>query len=241
MAELDARRIEVLGTSASVIQRKVRSHLARQRFVSLQRTFVRQIYESLRREAACLRIQKNLRMCVARKTYKELLASSITIQSGLRGMAARKDLLLKRQTRAAIIIQNQCRQYLARLHYMRLKRAAISTQCAWRRRVAIKELRKLKMAAKETGALQAAKNKLEKQVEELTWRLQLEKRMRADMEEAKTQENAKLQSALQEMQLQFKEAKAALMKEREEFNSEADKQANLAIDLPDGEVREVPE
>ncbi|GJN37202.1 hypothetical protein PR202_gb26131 [Eleusine coracana subsp. coracana] len=33
-------------------------------------------------------------------------------------------------------------------------------------------------AAKETGALQAAKNKLEKQVDELTWRLQLEKRMR---------------------------------------------------------------
>jgi cell division protein FtsB len=33
-------------------------------------------------------------------------------------------------------------------------------------------------AAKETGALQAAKNMLEKQVEELTWRLQLEKRMR---------------------------------------------------------------
>lgn len=33
-------------------------------------------------------------------------------------------------------------------------------------------------AARETGALQAAKNKLEKQVEELTWRLQLEKRMR---------------------------------------------------------------
>lgn len=33
-------------------------------------------------------------------------------------------------------------------------------------------------AAKETGALQAAKSMLEKQVEELTWRLQLEKRMR---------------------------------------------------------------
>jgi myosin-5 len=37
-------------------------------------------------------------------------------------------------------------------------------------------------AAKETGALQAAKNKLEKQVEELTWRLQLEKRMRVNSE-----------------------------------------------------------
>lgn len=33
-------------------------------------------------------------------------------------------------------------------------------------------------AARETGALQAAKNKLEKQVEDLTLRLQLEKRMR---------------------------------------------------------------
>ena len=36
-------------------------------------------------------------------------------------------------------------------------------------------------AARETGALQAAKNKLEKQVEELTWRLQLEKRMRVSL------------------------------------------------------------
>lgn len=33
-------------------------------------------------------------------------------------------------------------------------------------------------AAKETGALQDAKNKLEKQVEDLTLRLQLEKRIR---------------------------------------------------------------
>ncbi|KAK5775872.1 hypothetical protein PVK06_043826 [Gossypium arboreum] len=35
------------------------------------------------------------------------------------------------------------------------------------------------MAVRETGALQAAKNKLENQVEKLTWRLQLEKRMRS--------------------------------------------------------------
>lgn len=114
---------------------------------------------------------------------------------------------------------------------MQLKKAAISTQCAWRVRVAKKELKKLKMvrcntyiiplflllffgnvlgvsnvtvllmsksyiwkaicyfrriliktylpqAAKETGALQAAKNKLEKQVEDLTLRLQLERRTR---------------------------------------------------------------
>lgn len=35
-------------------------------------------------------------------------------------------------------------------------------------------------AARETGALQEAKNKLEKRVEELTWRLQIEKRLRVN-------------------------------------------------------------
>lgn len=33
-------------------------------------------------------------------------------------------------------------------------------------------------AAKETGALKEAKDKLEKRVEELTWRLELEKNLR---------------------------------------------------------------
>lgn len=226
MAELDARRSEVLGRSASIIQRKVRSYLSRRSFITLRRSAIqiqsacrgqiaRYVYEKMRREAASLRIQRDLRMYIARKAYKDLCYSAISIQTGMRGMAARDDLRFRRQTRAAIMIQSQCRKYLARLHYKKLKKAAITTQCAWRGRVARKELRNLKMAARETGALQAAKNKLEKQVEELTWRLQLEKRMRADMEEAKTQENAKLQSALQEMQLQFKETKEMLVKERE--------------------------
>ncbi|XP_021893807.1 myosin-6-like [Carica papaya] len=233
MADLDARRSEVLGRSASIIQRKVRSYLSRRSFISLRLSAIqiqaicrgqlaRKVYEAMRREASCLRIQKVLRMYLARKGYKEMYSSAISIQAGMRGMVARDELRFRRQTKAAIVIQSQCRRYLARLHYMKLKKAAITTQCAWRGKVARKELRKLKMAARETGALQAAKNKLEKQVEELTWRLQLEKRMRVDMEEAKTQENAKLQSALQEMQLQFKETKAALMKEREEVKRAAE-------------------
>ncbi|PPR95106.1 hypothetical protein GOBAR_AA25555 [Gossypium barbadense] len=226
MAELDTRRSEVLGRSASVIQRKIRSYLARRSFIMLRRSalriqsvcrgqLARNVYSGMRREAASLRIQRHLRMHLARKAYKELCSSAVSIQMVMRGMAARNELCIRRQTRASIIVQSQCRKFLAQLQYMKLKKAAIATQCAWRGRVARKELRKLKMAARETGALQAAKNKLEKQVEELTWRLQLEKRMRVDMEEAKTKENAKLQSALQDMQLQFKETKELLAKERE--------------------------
>ncbi|KAE8679655.1 Myosin-14 [Hibiscus syriacus] len=226
MDELDTRRSEVLGRSASIIQRKIRSYLARRSFIMLRRSALQiqsvcrgqlacKVYDDMRREAASLRIQRHLCMHLARKTLKELCSSAVSIQTFMRGMAARNELCLRRQTRAAIIIQSQCHKFLARLHYMKLKNVVIATQCAWRVSVARKELRKLKMAARETGALQAAKNKLEKQVEELTWRLQLEKRMRVDMEEAKTKENAKLQSALQDMQLQFRETKELLAKERD--------------------------
>ncbi|XP_062079405.1 myosin-6-like isoform X2 [Humulus lupulus] len=232
MADMDARRSEVLGKSASIIQRKIRSYLSRRSFISLRRSAIqiqaicrgkltRQVYEGMRREASSLMIQRNWHMHVARKAYKELCFSAVSIQTGMRGMAARNVLRFRRQTRAAIIIQSQCRKFLMRQHFMNLKKAAITTQCAWRGRVARKELKTLKMAARETGALQAAKNKLEKQVEDLTLRLQLEKRIRADLEQSKTQENEKLHSALQEMQTQFKETKAMLEKEREAAKREA--------------------
>ncbi|KAG8099976.1 hypothetical protein GUJ93_ZPchr0013g37336 [Zizania palustris] len=218
MAELDARRTEVLSCSASKIQRKVRSYLAHKQFIQLRKSatqlqaicrgqITRHYYEDLRRKAASLTIQTYYRMHFARKNYTDLCSALTTIQSGLRGMAARKELQYRQQTKAAVIIQSYCRSYLAHSQYMGLKKAAITTQCAWRGRLARRELRKLKMAAKETGALQAAKNKLEKQVEELTWRLQLEKRIRADMEEAKSQENKKLQQKMQELQLQSNETK----------------------------------
>ncbi|XP_057535805.1 myosin-6-like [Amaranthus tricolor] len=230
MADLDARRSEVLGRSASIIQRKVRSYLARRSYIVLCRSAVhiqavcrgqlaRHVYEGMRQEAASLRIQTAVRMHLARKAYREVCCSSVSIQTGMRGMAARDEMRFRRQTKAAIFIQSHCRKFLAHQSYLKLKKAAIITQCAWRCKVARKELRNLKMAARETGALQAAKNKLEKQVEELTWRLQLEKRMRADLEEAKTQENSKLQAALQEMELQFKETKELLVKEREAAKS----------------------
>ncbi|KAG5112842.1 hypothetical protein JHK82_036111 [Glycine max] len=234
MADLDTRRSEVLGKSASIIQRKVRTYLARRSFVLIHLSAIqiqaacrgqlaRQVYEGLQREASSVKIQRYLCMHVARKAYKELCSSAVSIQTGMRGMAARTELRFRKQTRAAIVIQSHCRKYLAQHHFTNLKKAAIATQCAWRGKVARRELRQLKMAARETGALQAAKNKLEKQVEDLTLRLQLEKRLRIDIEESKTQENEKLQSALQAMQLQFKETKLLLKKEREAAKREAER------------------
>lgn len=58
-------------------------------------------FEDLRRkEAAALKIQKALRMYLDRKSYTEAV---VTVQSGLRGMAARD--VLQRKTKAIIAIQ----------------------------------------------------------------------------------------------------------------------------------------
>ncbi|XP_010438394.1 PREDICTED: myosin-14 [Camelina sativa] len=233
MADLDARRNEVLGTAASSIQRKFRAYLSRKSFTMLRKAAInmqavcrghlsRHIFEGLRREDAVLKIQRDIRMYLARKSYEEIYFSAVSIQSGIRGMASRDELRFERQKKAAIMIQSHYRKFLAKLHYQRLKKATITTQSAWRARLARQELRRLKTAAKETGALQAAKNKLEKQVEELTWRLQLEKRMRTDMEESKTQENAKLRSAFDDLQLKFKETKVKLLQELEAAKNTAE-------------------
>ncbi|KAM7260310.1 hypothetical protein ACFE04_016051 [Oxalis oulophora] len=226
MAELDAIRAEVLGRSACIIQKKVRSYLARKKYLLLQQSSIqiqalcrgqvaRYKYECMRREAACVNIQKNFRRHTARKTHKNLLFSAISIQTGMRGMVARGELHFRRQERAATMIESQCRKYLAQRKYLGIRQAAIVMQCACRAEDACRIFRKLKMAAKEAGALKDAKEKLEKDVEELKWQLQQEKQKMSNLEEAKAQEIENLQSALQEMESQYQETKELLSKERE--------------------------
>ncbi|KAI4338119.1 hypothetical protein L6164_016468 [Bauhinia variegata] len=226
MAELDGFRAEVLGRSATIIQRRTRTYYCHKNFTLLRLSAIeiqticrgehaRRHYDYLRKQAAAVKIQQHCRKYLARKAYKSLCTSAVCIQTSMRAMAARIELTFRKRKTAAVIIQSYCRRYLARIYFLRLKRAAITAQCWWRRRTACRELRKLKMAAKDAGALQEAKIKLEKQVEELTENLELERKMRADIEEAKAQENSRLRAALHEMELQFKETKALLIQERE--------------------------
>ncbi|PIN25170.1 Myosin class V heavy chain [Handroanthus impetiginosus] len=243
MAELDARRAEVLAHAAKRIQRQIRTHLTRKEFITLRKATVniqklwrarlaRKLYEYMRREAASIRIQKHARAHAARRSYTKLQEAAIVIQTGLRAMAARDEFRRRRQNKASTIIQTRWRSFHALSVYKRLKKCSISLQCLWRARIARKELRKLRMAARETGALKEAKDKLEKRVEELTWRLDIEKHLRTDIEEAKGQEIAKLQNALHDMQNQLNEAHAEIIHEREA--------AKLAIEQAPPVIKEVP-
>ncbi|KAF9661040.1 hypothetical protein SADUNF_Sadunf19G0026600 [Salix dunnii] len=226
MAELDARRAEVLNNAAKTIQGRVQTHYARKRFIALRKATILvqsllrgrlacKIFDGMRREAAAIKIQKHTRKYAARTAYKKLHVSALVVQTGLRAMVACKEFRFRKQTKAATIIQARWRCHKAVAYFKRLKRSAVVTQTGWRSRVARRELRLLKMAARDTGALREAKDKLEKHVEELTWRLQLEKRLRTDLEEAKAQEAVKFQNSLEEMKIKIEEANALIVKERE--------------------------
>ncbi|GAB4830499.1 hypothetical protein Ancab_020210 [Ancistrocladus abbreviatus] len=240
MAELDSRRAEKLSNAAKTIQRKIRTHIARRKFIALceaaivmqtlcRRSLACKLYENLRREAAAIKVQKNQRRHHSRKSYKRLQNSATILQAGSRATAARKEFRYRRQTKAAIIIQAYWRCHKAYSYCKKLKKAALVSQCRWRGQLARKELRKLKMAARETGALKEAKDKLEKKVEELTWRLQFEKRLRTDLEESKEQEISKLQQSLQEMQIKIDETNALVVKEREASRKATEEAAATAV------------
>ncbi|XP_038720466.1 myosin-12 isoform X1 [Tripterygium wilfordii] len=243
MAELDARRTEVLAIAARRIQRQIHTYLTRKEFISIRSSAInlqkicrgqlaRKLYEHMRREAASILIQKMVRAYKARRHYTILKASAIVIQTGLRVMASRNEYRYRRQTKAAIIIQTQWRSFQAMSSYKHHQKATLILQCLWRAKTARMVVRKLRMAARETGALKEAKDKLEKRVEELTWRLEFEKHLRIDLEEAKAQEIVKLQNDLRGTQQQLDEAQAAIVLEKEA--------ARLAIEQAPPVIKEVP-
>ncbi|XP_076898551.1 myosin-7-like [Bidens hawaiensis] len=230
MAEIDARRAEVLGRSAIKIQKRFRGYSTCKKFILLRSSAVliqticrgkvaRLCYERRRKQRACLRIQKNARMHRERTRYKYMSSSVIFIQNGMRGMAARNAYNHKRNTKAAIGIQSQCRRHLALHRYLKMRKVAVYTQSILRKDLAHVELRRLKKIASDTSALQDAKSKLEQEAKELAMRLQEEERNRAEMEEAKKKETLKLESAVKEMEAQMADMAEAKNKENAELQS----------------------
>ncbi|KAI3741926.1 hypothetical protein L1987_59605 [Smallanthus sonchifolius] len=226
MADLDAQRAQILNTAAKKIQRKIRTHITRNRFLALRKASISmqslcrgklatKLFEHMKRQDASLKIQKNYRRYSLSMWYNRLKLSVTVLQTGLRAMAAHNEFRHRKTTKAALLVQANWHRHRDFKYYKKLMRSAIVTQTRWRGRVARRELRQLKQSAKETGALQEAKDKLQKQVEDLTWRLQLEKRLKTDLEEAKGQEIQKLQNSLQSMQAKLDETNELLTKERE--------------------------
>ncbi|XP_062101076.1 myosin-15 [Humulus lupulus] len=221
---LDSRRAEVLDSSAKLIQRQLRTYIARRDFISTRASALalqaycrgclgRKMYIVKREEAAALVLQKHIRSWLSRKAYLQLLLAAVIIQSGARGFSTRKSFMHGKEHRAAVLIQARWRMCKVRSAFRHEQTSIIAIQSLWRRKLAKRELRRLRQEANEAGALRLAKNKLEKQLEDLTWRLHLEKRLRVSNEDAKSVENSKLQKMVESLNLELDAANLATINE----------------------------
>uniref|UniRef100_A0A8B9PRJ7 Myosin VA n=1 Tax=Apteryx owenii TaxID=8824 RepID=A0A8B9PRJ7_APTOW len=119
--------------------------------------------------AACIRIQKTIRGWLMRKKYQCMRAATIALQALLRGYMARNKYQMVRNPNVlllhcsfipaylqdkmlrehkSIIIQKHVRGWLARVHYQRTLKAIVYLQCCYRRMIAKRELKKLKIEAR---------------------------------------------------------------------------------------------
>ncbi|KAL6534061.1 hypothetical protein OROHE_013894 [Orobanche hederae] len=224
IAILDSCRAEVLDSAAKQIQGRLRTFVARNDFVkrrlaavSLQACcrgcLARNKFAAMRGRAAATVIQKYFRCWIFWRAYMQLRMASVLIQSSIRGFSTRRSFSYRKEDRAATLIQAHWRVFKVRSVYRKRQNNIIAIQCLWRQKLAKKELKRLKKEANEAGALRLAKSKLEKQLEDLTWRLHLEKKIRVSNEEGKLVEISKLQKTVESLTLELEAAKLATLNE----------------------------
>uniref|UniRef100_M4D4M2 Uncharacterized protein n=1 Tax=Brassica campestris TaxID=3711 RepID=M4D4M2_BRACM len=246
---LDSRRAEVLDASARLIQRRLRTFVTHQNFISARASAIsiqaycrgclsRNAYATRRNAAAAVLVQKHARRWLSRCAFVKFVSAALVIQSYIRADSARLKFAHQKQQRAASVIQARWRMHKFRSAFRHRQSSIIAIQCCWRRKLAKREFRKLKQAANEAGALRLAKTKLEKRLEDLEWRLQLEKRLRTSGEEAKSGEVSKLQKTLESFSLKLDAAKLATINECNK-NAVLQKQLDISIKEKAAVVKEL--
>ncbi|XP_078444494.1 protein OPAQUE1-like [Wolffia australiana] len=226
IAVLDSCRAEVLDKSAKIIQSYMRRFIAQKEYKKIRSACLvlqsfcrgcanRRFFVVLKQNAAAMVIQKYGRRLLDRSRFKHICFATVAIQSCIRGFLARMWAVSAKRQKAAIRIQAQWRMQKLTSKYRQYLLALVAIQCAWRRKVAKRELQRLKRAARETGALQEAKNKLEKKLEDISLLLELEKRRRIGGDASKRAEISKLQQLLESSHSELRAAKLAAEVEQE--------------------------
>ncbi|CAA0823240.1 Myosin-11 [Striga hermonthica] len=237
MAELDACRSIKVSNAVKKIQTKTRGHFALKNFVSMHKAAIfiqstcrgiiaRKFYEYMKRESASVKIQTHARRHMDRKRYIKLKHAVIILQSAMRAMTVHNT--FRRQRKKATVIQACWRGHRAFVLYKKHIKAAIVIQCGWRVMVARRMLRKMKLCARESGAL--PENTPEKQVEDLKLRLQLERQLRAELESRVEEASALFRKEREAAQRSIEEV-SSIFKETQGAGDDTNKIAALTIEV----------
>ncbi|XP_053317882.1 unconventional myosin-Va isoform X3 [Spea bombifrons] len=159
VAYLEKIRADKLRVACIRIQKTIRGWLLRKKYLCMRNAAIaiqryvrgyqaRCYAKFLRRTRAAIVIQKFQRMYVVRQKYQRMQSVTLALQSYLRGYAARKRYHEMLRVHKATIIQKHVRGWLARVSYKKSMEAIVYLQCCYRRMMAKRELKKLKIEAR---------------------------------------------------------------------------------------------
>ncbi|XP_023254946.1 unconventional myosin-Vb-like, partial [Seriola lalandi dorsalis] len=197
VAYLEKLRADKFRAACIKIQKTVRGWLQRVRYrkicktaITLQRYgrgyLARRYAEYLRLTRAALVCQKQYRMVRERRSFLRVRRAVVTIQAYAKGMFTRRiywEFLLHHK---AMIIQRSVRRWLLRRKFRRARDAAITIQCAYRRLLARRRLKQLKIDARSAQHLKKLNSGMENKI------VQMQRKMDDQSKEYRTQ-NEQLQ------------------------------------------------
>ncbi|XP_042199989.1 unconventional myosin-Va [Callorhinchus milii] len=227
VAYLEKIRADKLRAACIRIQKTIRSWLQRKKFLRMKRAAItiqryvrgyqaRCYAQFLRRTKAAVTIQKYQRKHAARKRYLHVRAATIVIQSFVRGYRGRRLFRGVLREQKATVIQKQVRGWLAKLRYRRTHAAIIYLQCCYRRMMAKRELKKLKIEARSVEHYKTLNIGMENKIMQLQCKLNDQnKEVKAmvekltSLETSSTNEKEKLRSEVERLRVNEEEVKVA--------------------------------
>uniref|UniRef100_A0A4W3KJX6 Unconventional myosin-Va n=1 Tax=Callorhinchus milii TaxID=7868 RepID=A0A4W3KJX6_CALMI len=227
VAYLEKIRADKLRAACIRIQKTIRSWLQRKKFLRMKRAAItiqryvrgyqaRCYAQFLRRTKAAVTIQKYQRKHAARKRYLRVRAATIVIQSFVRGYRGRRLFRGVLREQKATVIQKQVRGWLAKLRYRRTHAAIIYLQCCYRRMMAKRELKKLKIEARSVEHYKTLNIGMENKIMQLQCKLNDQnKEVKAmvekltSLETSSTNEKEKLRSEVERLRVNEEEVKVA--------------------------------
>jgi ankyrin repeat protein len=217
---LEYLRNQKLGVTAIVIQKHVRRFLAQLHYydaymaaITIQCfarriSAIRRFFMLLEYDAATT-IQSAFRRFFAET---ELMAARLIAhfcQTYRRGSIARKVYALMRVENLALVLQRAWRRYSNRSAFVRLQRASIVLQCFWRRRLAVREIKLLRLEARDLGAVAAERDRFKK--ESLGLRKEVERLRRVKNSEpqmSNDEEVGRLRREVEKLQMALTQSQA---------------------------------
>uniref|UniRef100_A0A8C3Y8S5 Myosin VA n=1 Tax=Catharus ustulatus TaxID=91951 RepID=A0A8C3Y8S5_CATUS len=169
VAYLEKIRADKLRAACIRIQKTIRGWLMRKKYMRMRRAAItiqrhvrgyqarwvvmKAIITNLQKEAyanmlSAITIQKFQRMYVVRKRYRCMRDATIALQALLRGYMVRNKYQMMLREHKCVVLQKHVRGWLARRRYRRTLRAIVYLQCCYRRMMAKRELKKLKIEAR---------------------------------------------------------------------------------------------